>query len=129
MSHAFPEEPQLEPLSDGRRWRILKDFRFVGKSENITVPAGFVCDFASTPRWLWWLLPPWGKYGRAAIVHDFAYREQFCTKEAADALFREGMRASGVGRTRATVMYFAVVMFGGKAWRANQGRKKKDGAY
>lgn len=129
MSQAFPEAPQLEPLPDGRRWRVLKDFYFYGKSRVVKVPAGTVCDFASTPRWIWWLLPPWGKYGRAAIAHDHDYQEQGVTKEVADATFYEGMRSSGVGRVRAKVIFWSVALFGGRAWRSHQHRKKKDGEY
>lgn len=124
MSAAFPDPPRLEALTDGRRWRVLQDFHFRGKDRSVTVPAGFVTDFASTPRWAWWLLPPWGKYGRAALVHDFCYSAQFTTKAEADAVFLEGMRLSGVGRLRARVMFLAVALFGGAAWRGHQkGRK------
>lgn len=44
------------------------------KSEPIIrVPAGFVTDFASIPRAFWVVLPPTGKYGKAAVVHDYLY--------------------------------------------------------
>ena len=134
MSKHFPAEPVLEPLPDGKRWRIVEDFHFHGKGGTITVPAGFLCDFASTPRWIWWLLPPWGRYGRAAIIHDRLYSTGEVTKEAADAIFLDGMRACGVGRMRSRVMWLAVALFGKKAWDGHRhGHKvpirEKDGVY
>jgi len=37
----------------------------------ITVPAGYRTDFASIPRLVWPLLPPVGRGGKAAIIHDW----------------------------------------------------------
>lgn len=36
------------------------------------VPAGFVTDGASVPRWLWSVFPPVGRYFVAACLHDHA---------------------------------------------------------
>ena len=36
----------------------------------------FMTDFASIPRPLWSILPQWGRYGNAAVVHDFGYWTQ-----------------------------------------------------
>lgn len=120
MSQAFPAPLLLEPLTDGRRWKVAADFLFHGEARVVLVPAGFVTDFASTPRATWWLLPPWGKYGRAALVHDFLYATQPCPKAEADAVFLEGMRLCGVGKTRRWVMFLAVLLFGRAAWRSHQ---------
>lgn len=37
----------------------------------ITIPVGFKTDFASVPRLLSWLILPFGKYSKAAIIHDY----------------------------------------------------------
>lgn len=37
-------------------------------AETITVPAGFVTDLASIPRWAWNLLPPDGPWVKGAII-------------------------------------------------------------
>ena len=56
-------------------WRLEQTLRYeIGALESghvIDVPAGFETDGASVPRWLWWLLPTWGSYSRAAAVHDY----------------------------------------------------------
>lgn len=39
----------------------------------IRIPVGFVTDGASIPRCLWSIYPPWGRYSRAAVCHDYLY--------------------------------------------------------
>ena len=46
------------------------------REERIEVAEGFETDFASVPRLLWVVLPKWGKYGNAAMVHDWLYWKQ-----------------------------------------------------
>lgn len=39
---------------------------------SVTIPAGYMSDGASVPRWLWWFLPPWGDRATfAALIHDY----------------------------------------------------------
>lgn len=80
--------------------------------EIITVPAGFVTDFASVPRALWWLFPPHGKYAKAAIVHDYLYVQAYKTKAFADGVFFEAMGVLGVPSLTRHLMYWAVRLFG-----------------
>lgn len=98
------------------RFELLAPFEYhVGEypsAEVIRVPAGFVTDLASVPRILWWLLPPHGRYAKAAIVHDYLYEHAIGSKAYADKVFLEGMQVLGVGRTRRTLMYWAVRLFG-----------------
>lgn len=84
--------------------------------EVIRVPAGFVTDLASIPRALWSVLPPHGRYAKAAIVHDWMYVEAYKTKAYADQVFLEAMGVLGVGKVRRTLMYFAVRLFGRGAY-------------
>ncbi len=71
-------------------------------SEVVNVPPAFRTDFASVPRPFWSLIAPWGRHGRAAIVHDFLYQLGGITdvpaqsmrrpsKREADRIFREAM--------------------------------------
>lgn len=81
-----------------------------------TVPAGFVTDFASTPRWLWPVFPPTGRWGKAAVLHDFLYSkiaEGWISRVEADATFLEAMRVLKVPRWRRWTMYLAVRVCGG----------------
>lgn len=62
----------------------------------ITVPSGFVPDGASIPRILHIAIPTTGWYGRAAIIHDYLYWSQLCTREQADNLMLIAMKESTV---------------------------------
>jgi Protein of unknown function (DUF1353) len=57
-------------------------------AEVVTVPPKFVTDFASVPRPFWFAISPWGRHGRAAIVHDFLYQLGGVTDPAAGAMRR-----------------------------------------
>ena len=63
---------------DWKLWRIEQPLRYevgeLGTGRVIEVPQGFETDGASVPRFLWWLLPAWGTYSRAAVVHDYLTR-------------------------------------------------------
>lgn len=111
----------VSPLTDGRRWRLVfpfgYDVGYEGSDDRITVPTGFVTDFASTPPPIWWLIPPWGKYGKAAVVHDYLYMVKTRTRKQADVIFREAMVVLGVPEWQVFVMYWAVRLFGWPAWQ------------
>lgn len=80
---------------------------------GVIVPVGYVTDYASTPRMLWPIFPPFGDHSRAAIVHDYLYSvEGGCSRFLADAIFRETMFALGVPLWRRMTMYYAVRLFG-----------------
>lgn len=116
----FTEILLVSPLADGRTWVIMKDFGYdvgaEGSSDRISVPLGFMTDFASVPRPFWSILPQWGKYGNAAVIHDFLYWEQRRTRKEADDIFLEAMGVLGVSKLTAGVMYWAVRLFGWLAW-------------
>jgi hypothetical protein len=110
----------LTPLDDGERWRLVEPFEYhvgeEGSGSMIRVPAGFETDFASVPRFFWRILPPWGRYGKAAVVHDYLYGSHACTRERADEIFLEAMTVLGVPAWKRNVMYRAVRWFGQAAW-------------
>jgi hypothetical protein len=88
-----------------------------GGPELIIVKVGFETDLASTPRWLWSLLPPFGKYAGAAIIHDYLYQAHEGTRKQADVVFREAMQEQRVPRYKRELMYRAVRLFGGRGWK------------
>lgn len=126
----FTEILLVSPLADGKTWVIQKEFTYyVGEldsDETVTVPLGFQTDFASVPPVFRWLIPRWGKYGKAAIIHDYCYWEQRYTRERSDQIFREAMGVLGVARWKMFLMYQAVRLFGWWAWRANQKRRQAE---
>lgn len=80
--------------------------------EVIKVPVGFVTDLASVPRVLWAIVPPHGKYAKAAIIHDYLYVQAYKSKAYADGVFLEAMGVLGVPKFRRKLMYMAVKLFG-----------------
>ncbi|HFW3711885.1 TPA: DUF1353 domain-containing protein [Salmonella enterica subsp. enterica serovar 6,7:y:-] len=96
-------------------WRVYEPFELYLSediSDIISVPAGFVTDLATVPRIFWTLMPPDGKYAKAAIIHDWMYDNALRTKKEADKIFLDGMTVLGVPRWKRTIMYYAVRLFG-----------------
>jgi hypothetical protein len=85
----------------------------------VTVPSGFVTDFASIPRAFWSALRPDGDYAYAAIIHDYLYWTQPVTRETADEILRFAMQDLFVESTTVTVIHRAVRLGGGRAWDDN----------
>lgn len=82
-----------------------------------TLPAGFMSDGASVPRFLWWFLPPWGDRSTvAALFHDYLtenHKKGFPltgarTRAACDRLFRECLIELGVSPLRAWLAWLGV---------------------
>jgi len=111
----------VSPLPDGRHWRLVLKFGYdvgrKGSNDRITVPAGFITDFASSPPPIWWLIPSWGKYGKAAVIHDYLYQHRTRTRKEADNILREAMLVLNVAPWRVSLIYRGVRMFGWLAWR------------
>lgn len=103
----------VTPLEDGRwkRWQLLESFRYTGRIDTFEVPSGFTTDFASVPRPWVWLLPRYGQWTQAAVLHDYLWdqcrRGQFDWYDA-DGLFNRALRELGVPYLRRWVMWAAV---------------------
>jgi len=112
---SFTTPLMVEMLFNGK-FELLEEFSFyvgnIDDNEIITVPKGFITDLATIPKLFWVLLPPTGKYGKAAILHDYLYSNAIETKRYADDVFLEAMKVLGVGRIKRTIMYYAVRLFG-----------------
>lgn len=118
MQPSFHSPLVMTPDDAGENWTLRDQFIYDSSVGAITVPAGFVTDFASVPRVLWNVLPPFGRYGKAAIVHDFLYRTKgYASKPVADAIFLEAMKALGVSTLVRYAMFYAVRLFGGRAYK------------
>jgi Protein of unknown function (DUF1353) len=116
------EPPILRPFADNREWMLFADMPYrVGTSASvIVVPRGFVTDFASIPQAFWSLgLSPNGTYSKAAIVHDFLYWSQGCTKLQADNLLMIAMKESSVTEAARNAVYDGVRLGGAFAWARN----------
>ena len=115
----------LDVRRSGRLWTLLAPLEYaMGEEESpyvIRVPAYFQTDFASVPRLLWWLISPTDPgVGKAAVLHDYLYREGFLGRRMADAIMVEAMRVLGVPAWKRGAIYLALRLFGWVAWREHR---------
>lgn len=99
-------------------WRLEQDLVYESLEEDmgipIIVPAGYVTDGASIPRIFWAVLPSWGRYSRAAVVHDLLCTRlcqgkphpQAPTRKIADAIFYEALWVSSVSYPIRMILWF-----------------------
>lgn len=107
-------------------WTLTEDLVWTGERQTFTVPAGFVTDFATSPRFLHWLWLPYGAYTRAAVLHDYLLVELAAGNVLADSrdcdgIFRAAMRDLGVGWPKRWLGWTAV------RWGALFSRKRAYG--
>jgi hypothetical protein len=115
--------PVVKPFADSRDWMLVESVEYsIGNSGVIiSVPKGFVTDFASIPQPLWSFgLSPYGRFSKAAIVHDYLYWKQDCTREQADNLLLIAMKESGVSSSQQREIYLGVRAGGESAWESNR---------
>ena len=107
---AFESDVVVREVDDNT-WELVDELRYAGNTDRFVVPAGFRTDFASVPRVFVWLIPKYGRYTKAAILHDHlcdeAKADRF-DRDDADGLFRRAMRELGVSFLRRWVMWGAV---------------------
>lgn len=115
-----------QPLDKG--YKVHRRFEYVDKDgKSYTVPASgeLHTDLASIPAFTSWLVPKDGRHTQAALVHDAMIvnrakgevpdyesspkGEQVKDLEA-DAIFRRGMKVSGVPPVRRWMIWCAVAM-------------------
>jgi hypothetical protein len=118
--------PLIVEFIGDNHWCIAEEFDYeigaLGSGKIIHVPVGFATDFASIPRLFWGILSPTGDYGKAAVIHDFLYRnggkwngEQYNRKQS-DKVFLEGMVVLDVNPFVRWLIYWSVRLFAGGAW-------------
>ena len=108
----------VTPISS-RSWELVEDFYFIRKDgTSFCAQRGLITDFASTPRIVWPILPPYGKYLEAAVIHDSMYRKDIAiSRKTADLIFKENMKELEVPLMKIFIMYWAVRMFGWLSWK------------
>jgi hypothetical protein len=97
---------------DDVTWAVLRPLGYQAALDRLVVPIGQRTDFASVPRVFVWLLPRYGRYTKAAILHDYLWRVAVpagrITLIDADGILRQAMRELGVPFLRRWIMWAAV---------------------
>lgn len=110
LDNAFEGDVEVLQI-DAVNWRLLKNLTYRGRGDSIppiTVPVGFETDFASVPRPFVWLVPRYGLYTPAAILHDYLCRSKTMPRAECDRIFREAMNDLKVAFLRRWIMWAAV---------------------
>jgi hypothetical protein len=114
MKSEFRTTLEVEQIP-GNLWRLLAPFVYYSENlgREITVPAGFITDFASVPRLPVAYLLAGGEANEAAVIHDYLYKTHIVDRETSDAILDEAMAASGQPWWRRKLMWAGVRLFGG----------------
>lgn len=120
----------LDPISNGKAI-LLEEYVYDVNGYLIRVPKSFITDGASVPHSLQWLYNPFGKYIKAAVIHDYLYSTYNNTginRTLADKIFRHIMQETGVDNRTVRRFYTAVRCFGETSWKKkilNEGYKDR----
>lgn len=125
---AFLTLAQLQHHRDRNAWKLLADLVWESpESVVFRVPAGTLTDLASTPRLAWFLVPPMDRHiVEPAILHDYLYQchdtvaDDGLTRAQCDAMLSQAIRDCGGKTWYRIIVYTAVRLFGGKAWRGEK---------
>lgn len=117
-------DDKASALLGADHWRVAQPFRFyLGEKDSdrwVYVPAGYLTDGASVPRMFWNVVPPWGQYGQAAVVHDIVCEYLSITidgkpvpvsRARCDAILLEAMEVLGVPSWKRYPIYWAVCAY------------------
>lgn len=115
-------------------WEWRPDGSAPWRQERLHIPAGERWDGASRPDFIGWLIPRWGVFSLASLVHDYCFGDRpylsdgmRISRQHTDVLYLAAMealaaeRVSGERKARsqvaiANVMYRAVRWFGEWTW-------------
>lgn len=116
----------FKPFVDGRNWIVREalTYRIGISQDSITVPVGFVTDLASIPPALQSFIQQNGPYLLPAVVHDYLYWKQTCTRDQSDQIFLLAMIEHTVPEAQRFAIYQAVRFAGMFAWDENARNRK-----
>lgn len=102
-------------------WVVTQPFTYYlgdkGSNRLVNVPEGYLTDGASVPQIFWNIIPPWGRWGQAAVVHDILCetltiledgKPKKITRKECDAVLYEAMKVLGVPSPKKEAIYTAV---------------------
>lgn len=113
---------------DGHNFFLLEGFKYTAKNgQEVLATPDFSSDGASTPSLLWSVIPPFGKYWMAAVLHDVCYRFLQLPKDRCDDLLKEAMELLEVPKVIAHPIYEGVHLFGWNSFNEDRILQMKGG--
>ncbi len=121
MKNKYFPLPLIVRHINGRMWELIEPFEYhPDKGKIIKIPPNFLFDFASMPKVLWSFIGhPAGRYGPAALLHDYLYATQTLTRWKSDKIFLDAMKILKVPLWKRQVMFWGVRVGGFIAWKEN----------
>ena len=123
-------------LLSTRNWEITKDWKYRINGNEYIIPAGFVFDGASIPKFLRTFFSPVGVLLMGGLVHDYAYKYA-CLKRTgkgallvvdqkkADEIFRDICIEVNGFYTMNYLAYWSLRIGGFVAWNGHRKRDNK----
>ena len=102
-------------------WNLEQDFWWDSPRGRVLIERGFTTDGVSTPRMLWFWIPPFdAKVTRAALPHDYFYTciQDGCphplatTRREADLMLYLACRDAGISLLSCYLIWIGVRLFG-----------------
>lgn len=107
--------------ADGRNSILLEELRYTTEAgEVITAPIGTTTDGASTPSVIWPIIPPFGPYYLAVVLHDFLYRVTQRDRSECDSICLEAMKSLGISLLLREAIYEGIRIGGDAAFDMNR---------
>ena len=89
-------------------FHLLRDLMYRDTAGKVhVVPAGFVSDLGSIPRFLWPVLPP-HEYPSAYILHDYYCEDKSTPRKYGDDLLLEALHDSHAPTCKRYIVYSGV---------------------
>lgn len=99
-------------IPKGNKWEVEKNYQVSVLNTTIKIKKGFVSDLASIPRIMWFILPPFGRYTEASVVHDYLYFNAELPRKKCDEIFFILMLRNNVDYYTAKILFYTVRLFG-----------------
>ena len=113
-------ELEDQQAAQGRgSWSLSKKLVYQSDvaAQTITIPVGFVTDFASVPRFPSLFFSIFGDIAsEAAVVHDYLYYTGILGRKLSDEVLREAALATGCAHWKAMGLYLGVRLVGWHAY-------------
>ena len=111
----FVGDVVVQWLDDGRLMKLREPFGYVAKNgQSWDVPKNTVVDGATIPSIFWSFTggPFSGRYRAASVIHDYYCDTRMRPWKDVHKVFYEAMLTAGVEKSRAWLLYNAVLNFG-----------------
>ena len=89
----------------------------------VRIPAGFATDFGSVPKSFRNLVTSVSVYDSAYLLHDYQYSTTYAgptiSFTQSNKMLRANLRALGMGKLDAFLVFWSIQLFGKKRWRVS----------